>query len=52
MNYGTNVFYNAALNSAAFGPGNYDLTIEALDWRGQASPAAWAAFEVAGKRPR
>lgn len=41
-----------ALNSAAFGPGTYDVTIEGLDWRGQASPAAWAAFEVAGKRPR
>lgn len=41
-----------SLNSAAFGPGTYDVTIEGLDWRGQASPAAWAAFEVAGKRPR
>jgi hypothetical protein len=41
-----------ALNSAAFGPGTYDVTIEGLDWRGQASPAAWTSFDVAGKRPR
>ena len=39
------------LNSAAFGPGTYEMTIEALDWRGQPSPAAWASFEVADKRP-
>lgn len=41
-----------ALNSAALGPGTYDVSIEGLDWRGQSSPTAWAAFEVAGKKPR
>ncbi len=41
-----------ALNSAAFGPGTYDVAIEALDWRGRPSPAAWTSFEVAPRKPR
>lgn len=35
-----------ALNSSALGPGVYTLTIDALNWRGEPTPAAWAAFEV------
>ena len=39
-----------ALNSTAFGPGTYNVSIEGLDWRGQPSPAAWASFEVVAHR--
>jgi hypothetical protein len=35
-----------ALNSTALGPGIYTLAIDALNWRGEPTPAAWAAFEV------
>lgn len=35
-----------ALNSSALGPGTYTLAIDGVNWRGQASPAAWAAFDV------
>jgi hypothetical protein len=35
-----------AFNSSALGPGTYTLAIDAVNWRGQASPAAWAAFDV------
>lgn len=35
-----------ALNSSALGPGTYDVEIDAVNWRGQPSPAAWAAFAV------
>ena len=41
-----------ALNSSALGPGAYDVTIHALDWRGESSPAAWSSFEVATPRTR
>ena len=30
-----------ALNSSALGPGNYQLTLEGLDWRGQPQPDSW-----------
>lgn len=36
-----------SVNSAALGPGTYEMTIDALNWRGQPEPAAWASFEVA-----
>jgi hypothetical protein len=32
------------LNSTALGPGNYQLTIEGLTWRGDAVPQAWATI--------
>lgn len=35
-----------ALNSSALGPGTYGVEIDAVNWRGQPSPAAWAAFAV------
>jgi hypothetical protein len=38
-----------ALNSGALGPGDYSVTLEALYWRGNARPAAWAAFAVAAQ---
>jgi hypothetical protein len=36
-----------ALNSSALGPGEYQLTIEGLDWRGAAQADAWASFTIA-----
>lgn len=35
-----------SLNSSVLGPGDYTLTIDALDWRGTARPTAWARFTV------
>lgn len=35
-----------ALNSSAFGPGNYQMTIEGLTWRGEAVPDAWVTIAV------
>jgi hypothetical protein len=36
-----------ALNSSAVGPGQYQVTLEGLDWRGSPVPQAWASFSVA-----
>jgi hypothetical protein len=36
-----------ALNSSAVGPGDYQLTMEGLDWRGNPVRQAWASFAVA-----
>lgn len=35
-----------ALNSSALGPGDYAVTLEGLDWRGNPAPQAWARFSV------
>jgi hypothetical protein len=35
-----------ALNSSALGPGSYQLTMEGLDWRGNADPQAWVTLAV------
>jgi hypothetical protein len=35
------------LNSSALGPGDYQLTIEGLTWRGDAVPQAWATISFA-----
>jgi hypothetical protein len=35
-----------ALNTSAFGPGQYLLTIEGLDWRGDPQPDSWAAITI------
>jgi hypothetical protein len=43
----SNGHIRVGFNSSAFGPGTYTLTIDAVNWRGQASPAAWAGFTVA-----
>ena len=36
-----------ALNSSALGPGNYQLTIEGLTWRGETVPDAWVTIGIA-----
>ncbi len=36
-----------ALNSSALGPGNYQLTIEGIDWRGDPQPDSWITIGVA-----
>ena len=33
-----------ALNSSALGPGNYQLTIEGLNWRGDPEPDSWVTI--------
>lgn len=35
-----------ALNSSALGPGNYQLTIEGLDWRGEPAPDSWVTIGI------
>jgi hypothetical protein len=34
------------LNSSALGPGNYQLTIEGLTWKGEAVPDAWITIGI------
>jgi hypothetical protein len=36
-----------AMNSSAVGPGQYQVMLEGLDWRGTPVPQAWASFAVA-----
>jgi hypothetical protein len=35
-----------ALNSSALGPGNYQLTLEGLDWRGAPQPDSWVTIAI------
>jgi hypothetical protein len=35
------------LNSSALGPGDYQFTIEGLNWKGEPTPQAWATLSVA-----
>ena len=35
-----------ALNSSALGPGNYQLTIEGLSWRGDPEPDSWVTIGI------
>ena len=35
-----------ALNSSALGPGNYQLTIEGLSWRGDSEPDSWITIGI------
>lgn len=35
-----------ALNTSALGAGNYQMSIEGLDWRGDPQPDSWAAFNI------
>ena len=35
-----------ALNSSALGPGNYQLTIEGLTWKGDAEPDSWITIGI------
>jgi hypothetical protein len=43
----SNGMLHLELNSSALGPGDYQLTIEGLDWHGQAIPQAWATISIA-----
>ncbi|MEO8307568.1 MAG: hypothetical protein ABI616_05965 [Pseudomonadota bacterium] len=47
MQKDSNGHLRIALNSSALGPGQYQVTVEALDWRGDATPEAWFSFAVA-----
>lgn len=35
-----------AINSSALGPGDYQLAMDGLDWRGNPQPQAWITFSV------
>ena len=35
-----------SFNSSALGPGDYQLTVEGLDWHGLAEPQGWATISV------
>ncbi len=35
------------LNSSALGPGDYQFTIEGLNWKGETIPQAWATISIA-----
>ena len=34
------------LNSSALGPGNYQLTLEGMSWRGEAEPDSWITIRI------
>jgi len=36
-----------AFNSSALGPGDYQITLEGVDWKGGTEPQAWVTFAVA-----
>jgi len=42
----TNGHLRIALNSSALGPGNYQLTIEGLSWRGDPEPDSWITIGI------
>jgi hypothetical protein len=42
----TNGHLRIALNSSALGPGNYQLTIEGLNWHGDPEPDSWITIGV------
>jgi len=42
----SNGHLRVALNSSALGPGNYQLTIEGLSWRGDPEPDSWVTIGV------
>jgi hypothetical protein len=43
----SNGMLHLELNSSALGPGDYQFTIEGLDWRGNPIPQAWATISIA-----
>ena len=43
----TNGNVRIALNSSALGPGNYQFTIEGLNWRGDTEPDSWVTIGIA-----
>jgi hypothetical protein len=42
----SNGHLNIALNTSAFGPGNYQLTIEGITWKGAVEPDAWVTIGI------
>jgi hypothetical protein len=42
----SNAALGFSLNTSALGAGNYQLTIEGLDWRGDPQPDSWAAITI------
>jgi hypothetical protein len=47
MQKDSNGHLRIGLNSSALGPGQYQVTVEGLDWRGDPTPEAWFSFAVA-----
>jgi hypothetical protein len=43
----SNGHLNIALNTSALGPGNYQLTIEGISWKGEVEPDAWITVGIA-----
>jgi hypothetical protein len=43
----SNGVLHLGLNSSALGPGEYLFSIDGLNWRGEASPLAWATISIA-----
>ncbi len=43
----SNGMLHIGLNSSALGPGKYLLSIDALSWRGEPTPTAWATITIA-----
>lgn len=42
----SNGHVRVAFNSAALGPGDYQVQLEGMDWRGNITPQGWARFTV------
>jgi hypothetical protein len=47
LNKDSNGHLRLALNSSALGPGNYQFTLEGLDWRGEPQPDSWVTIGIA-----
>jgi hypothetical protein len=43
----SNGVLHLGLNSSALGPGDYQLSIDGLTWRGEPVPQAWASIAIA-----
>jgi hypothetical protein len=43
----SNGHLNIALNTSALGPGNYQLTLEGITWKGDIEPDAWITIGIA-----
>jgi hypothetical protein len=43
----SNGVLHIGLNSSALGPGNYLISIDGLNWRGEPAPQAWATITIA-----
>jgi hypothetical protein len=46
LNKDSNGHLRIALNSSALGPGNYQFTLEGLDWRGDPQPDSWITIGI------